>query len=125
MLAGLNTCMNRLARSRTKSTPSQATGLGMLPIGLAPKERARLFGGLEALVNTGDSLDDYQELSRHSPKFWPGDSKSAWNPQEHATFIKYRDQLRELWRGSLDEQKRMGAVAFLLGLITSEEVDYL
>ena len=101
--------------------------MGTLPIDLAPKERARLFGGLQALVNTGDSLGDYQHLSKQWPTFWPDGSQlsTAWLPQEHSKFLNYREKLRQLWSGSLEEQQRIGAVAYLLGLINSEEAESL
>src|SRR5260370_34183604 len=119
------TCMNRLAQSRRKERQTRPTILGTVPTGLAPKESASLMAGLEAFVNTGDSPDEYQKMSKQWPAFWPGDSQSAWNAHEHAAFIEYRDKLRALWGGSLNEHQRLGTVAYLLGLITSEEVNSL
>jgi hypothetical protein len=120
------TDMKRLARSRRKESHSRATVLGTLPIDLAPKERARLFGGLEAFVNTGDSQQQYQSLSKQWPTFWAEDqSPTAWLPGEHSKFLDYRDKLRRLWRGSLDEQEQLSVVAYLLGLISSEEANSL
>jgi hypothetical protein len=118
--------MKRLAQSRSKSTGSRASVLGTLPIDLAPEEKAHLFGGLDALVNTGDFQQDYLALSRHSPSFWPGPQLStAWSPEAHSEFLDYRDKLRQLWSGSLAEQEQISVVAYLLGLISSEEAKYL
>jgi hypothetical protein len=119
--------MNRLAQSRTKRTQSQTTVLGTLPIDLAPKERARLFQGLQAVVNTGDSEQDYQATAKQWPTFWPEGRKStAWSTLQRPKFIDYRDRLRSLWGESLKNQhQRLGTVAYLLGLINSEEADSL
>lgn len=110
--------MTRKATTAGRQTP---TILGTLPIDLAPSEMGRLFNGLEAVVNCGDSLNEYQNLSKGHASFWPSDPGRAWNPKDHASFIEYRDQLRALWNGSLNEEQRPSTVAYLLGLIDSEE----
>ena len=118
--------MNRLAQSQSKNTGARTSVLGTLPIDLAPKERARLFGGLQSLVNTGDSLEHYKTLSKQWPTFWPDGShlSRAWLPEEHSNFLDYRDKLRQLWSAPQGEQQ-IGVVAYLLGLISSEEADSL
>jgi len=119
--------MNRLSQSGKAKRCPQPTVLGARPIDLAPKKRAHLFGGLEKLVNTGDSQQQYQSLSKQWPSFWPEgpESPTAWLPEEHSNFRNYRDKLRQLWSGSLNEQQQLGTVAYLLGLISSEEADSL
>src|SRR6266849_335543 len=117
--------MNSLAQGRRKKTRPRPTILRTLPIDLAPKGRARLFAGLQALVNVDDSMPGYEALSQQWPTFWPeGHQESDWLRQQHPKFIDYRDKLRRLWSGKLDETQ-LGVIAYLLGLITSEEVDSL
>jgi hypothetical protein len=119
--------MNRLARSRTKRTHLQTTVLGTLPIDLAPKERARLFQGLEAVVNTGDSEQDYQATAKQWSTFWPaGPQDLPWATEQRSNFLDFRNKLRSLWSGSLENQhKQLGTVAYLLGLINAEEAESL
>jgi hypothetical protein len=117
--------MKRLAQSRQKKTQLPTTILGTLPIDLAPKERGRLFEGLQAVANTGDSEQEYTTVAKRWPSFWPrGSEELAWSSQLHTNFLFYRDNLRLLWRGSFSSKyQQLGAIAYLLGLTTSEEAD--
>ena len=104
--------------------------LGMLPSGLTGKEKARLFAGLETFANAGDSPQDYQTLAAQRPTFWPRNPSSgtAWPPNEHDKFLDYRDALRRLWQGDAgeqglaEEQQLLGDLAYLLGLMTRDEL---
>jgi hypothetical protein len=107
-----------MKRKAAIAADSKPTILGMFPNDLARSELQRLFGGLEALINVGDDPGDYHHFIRAWPGFWTND-------RSQKKFKEYRNRLRELWSGSLEEQQRLGAVAFLLGLIDSEEVKSL
>jgi hypothetical protein len=96
---------------------STATILGMIPNGLAPHEKARLFAGLESFVNAGDGLEDYHALAVQCPTFWPHNAGALdWLPKAHAMFLDYRDKLRKIWSGD-PEAQGSGVLAYLLGLI--------
>jgi hypothetical protein len=70
----------------------------------ATVEQARLFEGLERIVNAGDLPADCEMLSRAVPSFWPivvVDGKSArqitWEPAAWRLFLAYRKYLRRVW----------------------------
>jgi hypothetical protein len=105
----------------------QPTILGLLPNDLAPAERARLFGGLEAFVNGGDTPQDFNSLASQWPTFWPHDIDEGGNPNRlnwslsaHPLFLDYRDKLRKVWEG--DPEARLSSVlAYLLGIVRINE----
>jgi hypothetical protein len=94
-------------KAKPQAGQDKPTILGFLPIGLAAKEKARLFAGLEAFVNTGDTLDDYQA--------------HVWWPKAHAMFLDYRNKLRNLWGGDDPEAQASGVLAYLLGIVGPTE----
>lgn len=109
--------MNYDAKNESGMGHSTATILGMIPNGLAPHERARLFAGLENFVNAGDGLEDYQAFASQWPTFWPhGTQPISWSDKAHGMFLDYRDKLRTLWRGD-PEAQRSGILAYLLGIV--------
>lgn len=63
----------------------KATGRLRGTMRLAKAERERLWKGLERFVNCGDSLEDFQALSRAFPGFWP------------APIENHDEKLVELW----------------------------
>lgn len=87
-------------KKRVKSAPGTVFAGG--PFVLAASDRKRLFRGLERLVNTGDSLGDYEALAKAWPMLWPVSLESArgslaWKPECHKLFLVYRNLLRWLW----------------------------
>ena len=74
------------------------------------KEKKWYWKGLERFVNTGDSMKDYDDLSKAWPTFWPAnirgfdpdftDSKEVslnWHANARPLFLFYRDILRSIW----------------------------
>src|ERR1700680_3133361 len=57
--------------SQVFSIPAEATIRRRGSNRLAPAERERLWKGLERFINCGDSVYDFQALSRAFPSLWP------------------------------------------------------
>lgn len=129
MLDNMNVNMNQ--QPRTNYSTRGAAGHGTFAVQeatiapldvnrLAPKERERLFCGLERFVRTGDSIEEFRELAKLWPSFWPrtlldGQGSSlAWDDDSHDLFLVFRNALRYVWTPLPDAVKR-GAVSFLLG----------
>jgi len=76
------------------------------PNRLAKEERARLFEGLERIINAADSPEACSDLALAAPSFWPIDTVGGtkpirWDPAAWPLFIAFRNYLRKLWVGDV------------------------
>ena len=89
----------------------------MFPTGLPSTQKKQRFAGLEAVVNTGDSLESYEALADTWPTFFPHDPNFKWWPEAHQLFLDYRDKLRKVWMRKA-EAEAIDMFPYLLGLIS-------
>jgi hypothetical protein len=98
----------------------------------ATEERARLFEGLERVVNCGDSREAYSQIAIAARSFWPLnvsaptgkerlDRPIRWDEAGQPLFRAYRNYLRRIWVGDYVADNKFfdGAyLNYLLGLDT-------
>jgi len=105
--------VKKIRQASSRST--RPTVFSNEPSDLAPRERQRLYKGLERFVNAGDAPEDYKALSKAWSSFWPLDLQGAWSDACYRIFLVYRDTLRRVWISD-PEALRGGSLIFLLGL---------
>jgi hypothetical protein len=90
----------------------------------APKDKERLFQGLECFANLGDSFKDYCAFAQKWPTFWPIEARDKSTDQPlgllqnrsyHPLATAMRDYLRRVWR-SEDQALKQQVPGILLGL---------
>ena len=101
-----------------------------------PNGQARGFGqqkewflkALGRFVNTGDSIKDYEALSKAYPSMWPlavianGGRDLSWVPEGHRLFLFYRDLLRRAWTRDPVTLKNGTAMNLLFGTVEYSEM---
>jgi len=90
----------------------------------APKNKERLFQGLECFANLGDSFEHYCEFAQKWPTFWPFELRNKKtnlplgmlrDRSYHLLVKAVRDYLRRVWR-SEDAALKQQVPGVLLGL---------
>lgn len=97
----------------------------LLPNRLAPKEKWRLWTGLEKLANLGDSFEDFTKFAKQWPTFSPIEIREGGSRGEptglvadtnmHILVLMFRGDLRRVWISD-PEVDALGLADILLGL---------
>lgn len=92
------------------------------------KPKQWLWAGLERFANTGDSLDEYRDLAKAWPTFWPlpiedGHGRDlSWDDKAHPLFIFCRDTLRNFWTRDAATISNGLCVELLFGTIDRQRI---